>query len=278
MILSNCISVLSVNAETATNIEGTAVSDNTLITDPEQIKNLLESFIEQNYKGEAIVCEYSFDADETGIIYDVEFSCPDVNDPRFYDKYYSDGVYSEFEKFFKENKIDSSIVAVHFLEGGTAADNTLITDPEQIKNLLESFIEQNYKDEAQVCEYSDTDETGIIYEVVFSSSKILGNRDVIDEFEQFYKENNIDSSIVSIVFNDLLLVNYGDLNDDGTADLTDLTLLSLYLMKSADFTDSQIEAADIDGSGEVDIADLAYFKQYICKDQSVMSKLRIGKF
>ena len=65
---------------------------------------------------------------------------------------------------------------------------------------------------------------------------------------------------------------------DGTADLTDLTLLSLYLMKSADFTDSQIEAADIDGSGEVDIADLAYFKQYICKDQSVMSKLRIGKF
>ncbi len=69
---------------------------------------------------------------------------------------------------------------------------------------------------------------------------------------------------------------YGDLNDDGTADLTDLTLLSLYLMKSADFTDSQIEAADIDGSGEVDIADLAYFKQYVCKDAAVASKIRIG--
>ena len=78
--------------------------------------------------------------------------------------------------------------------------------------------------------------------------------------------------------NEFVNINYGDLNDDGTADLTDLTLLSLYLMKSADFTDSQIEAADIDGSGEVDIADLAYFKQYTCKDQSVMSKLRIGKF
>lgn len=78
--------------------------------------------------------------------------------------------------------------------------------------------------------------------------------------------------------NEFVNINYGDLNDDGTADLTDLTLLSLYLMKSADFTDSQIEAADIDGSGDVDIADLAYFKQYICKDQSVMSKLRIGKF
>ena len=71
-------------------------------------------------------------------------------------------------------------------------------------------------------------------------------------------------------------VSYGDLNDDGTADLTDLTLLSLYLMKSADFTDSQIEAADIDGSGEVDIADLAYFKQYVCKDAAVASKIRIG--
>lgn len=55
-----------------------------------------------------------------------------------------------------------------------------------------------------------------------------------------------------------------------------LFIALLYLMKSADFTDSQIEAADIDGSGEVDIADLAYFKQYICKDESISSKIRIG--
>lgn len=69
---------------------------------------------------------------------------------------------------------------------------------------------------------------------------------------------------------------YGDLNNDNVADLTDLTCLSLYLLKDIEFTDDQIESADIDMSGEVDIADLAYYKQYVCKDESVMSKLRIN--
>ena len=49
-------------------------------------------------------------------------------------------------------------------------------------------------------------------------------------------------------------------------------------MKARKFDAVQTEAADIDGSGEVDIADLAYFKQYVCKDQSVLSKLRIKWF
>lgn len=69
---------------------------------------------------------------------------------------------------------------------------------------------------------------------------------------------------------------YGDLNGDGIADLTDLTSLSLYLMKSMDFSDDQVEAADIDANGDVDIADLAYYKQYVCKDKSVEGKLRIN--
>ncbi len=69
---------------------------------------------------------------------------------------------------------------------------------------------------------------------------------------------------------------YGDLNGDDTADLTDLTYLSLYLLKDIQFTDNQLESADIDMSGEVDIADLAYYKQYVCKDESVISKLRVN--
>ena len=63
--------------------------------------------------------------------------------------------------------------------------------------------------------------------------------------------------------------SYGNLNDDGKTDLTDLTLLSLYLMKSKTFTDAQLRAADIDGNGTVDIADLARFKQFICHDVAV---------
>ncbi len=53
-------------------------------------------------------------------------------------------------------------------------------------------------------------------------------------------------------------------------------MLSLFLMGSADLTDSEIEAADIDGSGEADIADLAYFKQVICNDSNINRNLLIN--
>ncbi len=69
---------------------------------------------------------------------------------------------------------------------------------------------------------------------------------------------------------------YGDINDDGVSDLTDLSYLSLYLMKSTTFNMLQKEIADIDSNGTVDIADLAYYKQYICKDESISSKLKIN--
>ena len=65
---------------------------------------------------------------------------------------------------------------------------------------------------------------------------------------------------------------YGDLNNDGTADLTDLTLLSVYLMtKTPSDSIKCVEAGDVDGNGTVDIADLPRFKQYISKDSAVTS-------
>lgn len=70
---------------------------------------------------------------------------------------------------------------------------------------------------------------------------------------------------------------YGDLNDDGNADLTDLSLLSLYLIGVKNFDQSKIKAADIDRNGNTDIIDLAYFKQFICKDEAIYSKIKIGK-
>ena len=70
---------------------------------------------------------------------------------------------------------------------------------------------------------------------------------------------------------------YGDLNNDLITDLTDLTKLSLYLMQQIEFDDKLVEAADIDANGIVDIVDLAYYKQYVCKDQAIMSKLRINE-
>ncbi len=68
----------------------------------------------------------------------------------------------------------------------------------------------------------------------------------------------------------------GDINGDKVTDLTDLTMLSLYLMRDLELTIPQITAADIDDSKEADIADLSYYKQFICKDAGLNSNIKIG--
>lgn len=63
---------------------------------------------------------------------------------------------------------------------------------------------------------------------------------------------------------------YGDLNADGVADLTDLTLLSLHLLGDATLKDEAVKYADVNADGNVDLADLAHFKQYICQDNVIL--------
>ena len=67
---------------------------------------------------------------------------------------------------------------------------------------------------------------------------------------------------------------YGDLNTDGTADLTDLTILSLYLLKDKSLTDELVTYADVNADGSVNLADLAHFKQYICQDDVVLGPVK----
>lgn len=64
---------------------------------------------------------------------------------------------------------------------------------------------------------------------------------------------------------------YGDLNRDGDVDLTDLTLLSIYLMQP-DKSNIDLEAADVQYDGTVDIADLARMKQYVSKENIKLGK------
>lgn len=72
-------------------------------------------------------------------------------------------------------------------------------------------------------------------------------------------------------------IYYGDLTGNEVADLTDLTCLSLYLMKALNLSEKHQKAADIDQNGIVDIADLAYFKQYVSKDSKISSCVKIGR-
>lgn len=60
----------------------------------------------------------------------------------------------------------------------------------------------------------------------------------------------------------------GDINSDGKADLTDLTELSLALIGDNELTATQQKAADVDRDGEVKLADLAMFKQFLSKQIS----------
>ena len=55
----------------------------------------------------------------------------------------------------------------------------------------------------------------------------------------------------------------GDITGEGIVDLTDLTYLSLYLLKDRDFDEREYASADIQTDGEVNIADLAAFKEAV---------------
>lgn len=54
-----------------------------------------------------------------------------------------------------------------------------------------------------------------------------------------------------------------DINSDGKRDVTDLSMLSLYLIGDLTLTDTQLKASDVDGDGAVTLADLARFKQFL---------------
>jgi len=59
---------------------------------------------------------------------------------------------------------------------------------------------------------------------------------------------------------------YGDINGDKTVDMTDLSLLSLYLLEgNDDFTSAQLSAADIEGNGKIELSDLAMLRRYLSK-------------
>ena len=64
---------------------------------------------------------------------------------------------------------------------------------------------------------------------------------------------------------DAVLREIGDLNNDSVVELTDLTILSLYLIGDRSLDESDLVYADVTKNGKVDIADLAALKQYIMK-------------
>jgi len=61
-------------------------------------------------------------------------------------------------------------------------------------------------------------------------------------------------------------IYYGDINSDGTADLSDLTMLSQYLLKDIELTSDQLICADVYADNEVNLQDAALLRQYVMND------------
>ena len=65
-------------------------------------------------------------------------------------------------------------------------------------------------------------------------------------------------------------INYGDINKDGVVDLSDLTVLSLILLRDIDTSKLDLEAADVNGNGEINIGDLPLLKRYVIGDKEAV--------
>ncbi|MBP1566119.1 MAG: hypothetical protein J6A58_10240 [Oscillospiraceae bacterium] len=67
---------------------------------------------------------------------------------------------------------------------------------------------------------------------------------------------------------------YGDVDLNGTIDLTDLTLIALHLLGDTNLQGQALENADVIVDGKLGLDDLATMKQYIVKDPDVVLGLK----
>ncbi|MBP1590689.1 MAG: dockerin type I repeat-containing protein [Oscillospiraceae bacterium] len=100
----------------------------------------------------------------------------------------------------------------------------------------------------------------------------VGNRESAQAVRDYIVSRGYSEDILKLVvdssfmpYTQVLVVGFGDINYDGTIDITDLTSLSLALLGDSELTEEQKSAADIDGDGAVTLADLARLQQYLSK-------------
>ena len=85
------------------------------------------------------------------------------------------------------------------------------------------------------------------------------------KFEAIDEENAYTSPAEITAKESVLDFLKGDATGDGIVDISDITMLSLYLLDDNSLDENQQKAADIDDNDKVDLADLARLMQYISK-------------
>lgn len=145
-----------------------------------------------------------------------------------------------------------------------------ITDHAAIMKLLEDFIDEKGISSVYLADDAEYGKVIIELSYVYSDTEkslrefIASNKICYNETEVLIME-----SFTGPVTDETV---YGDLNSDKTVDLSDLTLLSLMLLKDVDFNESQMQAADIMYDQQVDLSDLALLKQYVMNQDVKLGK------
>ncbi|MDO5559367.1 MAG: leucine-rich repeat protein [Oscillospiraceae bacterium] len=65
--------------------------------------------------------------------------------------------------------------------------------------------------------------------------------------------------------------HFGDIDNNTVVEMTDLTMLSQYLMQDIELTEEQLACADVINDNDINLADLCHLKQYI-----IMEKVTLG--
>ena len=95
-------------------------------------------------------------------------------------------------------------------------------------------------------------------------NELLDDRDIKIDFA-FYAETSDSNQYSKTIYQACSSDKNFDINDDGKSDVTDLSMLSLYLIGDLTLNDNQLITADIDSDGTVTLADLARLQQYLSK-------------
>ncbi len=107
------------------------------------------------------------------------------------------------------------------------------------------------------------DETSVITEV----TKVTTTKSTSATASSVTTEAIQTTSInTTVTVNDPDDIIYGDLNNDKKVEVTDLTIFSLWLLGDINLDAKGIRAADVNGNGDTNLADLGHFKQYIMRD------------
>ena len=151
---------------------------------------------------------------------------------------YSDNDYDTIAAYIKDNKLPF---------------NVEITENELGKTKAIVFIENKKETEPIVLREEIYKATGI-----WGSTPVYYDEGIVTEGKTIDLTDNSDTA-------QPVTEKTGDIDLNGSIDVTDLTGLSLALLGDSELTEEQKSAADIDGDGVVTLADLARLQQYLSK-------------